>query len=66
MRAVLQRVDEASVEVDGEIIGKIGTGFLILICAMAGDEESSADQLVNKISKLRVFADENGKMNRSL
>lgn len=66
MRAVLQRVNEASVEVDDEIVGKIGSGFLILVCAMAGDEDSSADQLVNKISKLRVFEDENGKMNHSL
>ncbi len=66
MRALLQRVSEASVEVDKEIIGEIGSGFLILFCAMAGDEESGADQLVNKICKLRVFADESGKMNRSL
>ena len=66
MRAVLQRVNEASVEVDDEIVGEIGSGFLILVCAMVGDEDSSADQLVNKISKLRVFEDENGKMNHSL
>ena len=66
MRALLQRVNEASVEVNDRIIGKIGSGFLILICAMRGDDESNADQLVNKISKLRVFADENRKMNRSL
>ena len=66
MRAVLQRVSEASVEVDGKIISEVGAGFLILICAMAGDDESGADQLVRKICKLRVFGDENGKMNRSL
>ena len=66
MRALLQRVSEASVEVDEEIIGRIGSGFLIFICALAGDEESVADQLVDKICKLRVFADENGKMNLSL
>jgi len=66
MRALLQRVSEASVEVDGKIIGEISAGFLILICAMAGDDESGADQLVSKICKLRVFGDENGKMNRSL
>ena len=66
MRAVLQRVNEASVKINDEIVGKIGLGFLILICAMRGDDESNADQLVNKISKLRVFADENRKMNRSL
>ena len=66
MRAVLQRVKQASVEVDDVKVGEIGSGFLILICAMAGDEERTADQLANKICKLRVFADENGKMNRSL
>lgn len=66
MRAILQRVNEASVEVDSKIVGEIGSGFLILICAMTGDDESSADQLVNKITKLRVFADEHGKMNHSL
>ena len=66
MRALLQRVNEAYVGVDGDIIGEIGLGFLILICAIVGDEEIEADQLVNKIAKLRVFTDENGKMNRSL
>ncbi len=55
MRVLLQRVSAASVEVDEETIGEIGSGFLILICAMAGDEESVADQLVDKICKLRVF-----------
>ena len=62
---VLQR-GVVSVEVDGKIISEVGAGFLILICAIAGDDESGADQLVSKICKLRVFGDENGKMNRSL
>ena len=66
MRAGLQRVNEASVEIDHENVGEIGSGFLILICAIAGDEESGADQLVNKICKLRIFANENGEMNRSV
>ena len=66
MRAVLQRVSEAFVEVDGKIISEVGAGFLILICAIAADDESGADHLVSKICKLRVFGDENGKINRSL
>ncbi|WP_050927572.1 D-aminoacyl-tRNA deacylase [Aestuariivita boseongensis] len=66
MRALIQRVSEASVTVDGQIIGKIGTGVLILVCAMQGDEAAQADQLAAKISKLRIFKDDAGKMNRSL
>jgi len=66
MRALLQRVSEASVTVDGEVIGQIGQGLLILICAMQGDTTAQADKLASKIAKLRIFADENGKMNRSV
>lgn len=66
MRALLQRVSEASVKVDGEVIGEIGQGLLILICAMEGDEEAKSAQLAAKISKLRIFKDEEGKMNRSI
>lgn len=66
MRALLQRVSEASVKVDGEVIGEIGQGLLILICAMEGDEDAKSAQLAAKISKLRIFKDEDGKMNRSL
>ncbi|MEO0370711.1 MAG: D-aminoacyl-tRNA deacylase [Pseudomonadota bacterium] len=66
MRALLQRVSEASVHVDGHVIGETGAGLLILICAMQGDEEAQADQLAAKIAKLRIFQDEAGKMNRSL
>lgn len=66
MRALIQRVREASVTVNGQIIGQIGPGVLILICAMQGDTEAQADQLAAKISKLRIFRDEAGKMNRSL
>lgn len=66
MRAVLQRVSEASVTVDGARIGKIGPGLVILVCAMQGDDEAAADKLAQKISKLRVFQDEAGKMNRSV
>lgn len=66
MRALIQRVTRASVTVDGEIIGKIDQGLLVLICAMQGDTEKQADQLAAKIAKLRIFADQAGKMNLSL
>lgn len=66
MRALIQRVSEASVTVDGETVGEIGPGLLILVCAMQGDSEAQADQLAAKISKLRIFKDEGGKMNRSV
>ncbi|MCB4455221.1 D-aminoacyl-tRNA deacylase [Leisingera sp. McT4-56] len=66
MRALIQRVSEASVTVDGEVIGGIGPGLLVLVCAMAGDSEAQADQLAAKISKMRIFKDEGGKMNRSV
>ncbi len=66
MRALLQRVSKASVRVDGAVIGEIGKGLLILVCAMQGDTEAEADRLAAKIGKLRIFRDEAGKMNRSL
>lgn len=66
MRALIQRVTEASVTVDGEVVGEIGAGLLILICAMQGDTEANADALAAKISKLRIFTDDAGKMNRSV
>ncbi|MEM9583825.1 MAG: D-aminoacyl-tRNA deacylase [Pseudomonadota bacterium] len=66
MRALIQRVSEASVTVDGEIIGAIGPGLLILICAMEGDTAAQATKLAAKISKLRIFRDDAGKMNRAL
>ena len=66
MRALLQRISEASVSVDGTVIGRSGPGLLILICAMAGDSEAQADQIAAKIAKLRIFKDESGKMNRSI
>ncbi|MGY9046684.1 D-tyrosyl-tRNA(Tyr) deacylase [Puniceibacterium antarcticum] len=66
MRALLQRVSRASVSVDGAVLGEIGPGLLILICAMQGDSEAEADQLAAKIAKLRIFTDEAGKMNRSV
>ena len=66
MRALLQRVTEASVTVEGEIIGEIGPGLLILVCAMPEDTVETAEKLALKISKLRLFKDEGGKMNLSL
>ncbi|WP_353350229.1 D-aminoacyl-tRNA deacylase [Aquicoccus sp. SU-CL01552] len=66
MRALIQRVTEASVTVDEEIIGKIGPGLLILVCAMQGDTEAQADKLAAKVAKLRIFKDDADKMNRSL
>lgn len=66
MRALLQRVSQASVTVEGECIGKIDTGLLVLVCAMTGDSEAEATKLAAKIAKTRIFTDENGKMNRSV
>ena len=66
MRAVVQRVTQAAVHVDGRLTGDIGPGLLILVCAMQGDSEAQADQLAAKIAKLRIFRDDAGKMNLSL
>lgn len=66
MRALLQRVSDACVTVDGTTIGEIGPGLLILICATPGDDEDTATKLASKISKLRIFKDESGKMNQSI
>lgn len=66
MRAVLQRVAEAQVRVDGELVGEVGKGFLILVCAMTGDTEAQAERLAAKVAKLRVFKDDQGKMNLSV
>ncbi|WP_321829460.1 D-aminoacyl-tRNA deacylase [Thalassovita sp.] len=66
MRALLQRISHASVTVEGEKIGQSGPGLLILTCAMQGDSEAQADHLAAKISKLRIFKDEAGKMNKSV
>jgi D-tyrosyl-tRNA(Tyr) deacylase len=66
MRAVLQRVSHASVSVDDEIVGQIERGFLILLGIGQGDGEAQIKQMVDKIVNLRVFEDDEGKMNRSL
>ena len=66
MRALVQRVTEASVEVEGAIVGQTGAGLLVLVCAMAGDDEDGADRLALRVAKLRIFRDDGGRMNRSL
>lgn len=66
MRAVVQRVTEASVKVNGEIVGSIGQGLMVLLGVKTGDTEKDALYMADKILKLRIFEDENGKMNRSL
>lgn len=66
MRALLQRVTAASVSVDGKVIGACGAGLLVLVCAMPGDTEATAEALALKISKLRLFKDDAGKMNLSI
>lgn len=66
MRLVVQRVKHASVTVDGEVIGKINNGFMVLLGITHTDTKETADYLVDKLLKLRVFDDENDKMNYSL
>jgi D-tyrosyl-tRNA(Tyr) deacylase len=66
MKAVLQRVTRASVEVEGKRVGQIGSGLLVLLGVAKGDSESDGRYLVEKIRTLRIFSDERGKMNRSL
>ena len=66
MRALLQRVSSANVVVDGEKISAIDRGLLILVCGMQGDDETKPRQLAAKISKLRIFPDDAGKMNKSI
>ena len=66
MIALIQRVSEARVEVAGNIVGAIGRGLLVLVCAEPNDDETQAAKLVDKLLKLRIFADDAGKMNRSV
>ncbi len=66
MKMVIQRVDEASVTVNGDICGKIGKGFLVLLGVGNGDNEAIADKMIKKMTGLRIFPDENGKTNLSL
>lgn len=66
MIALVQRVREARVEVAGRVTGAIGPGLLVLVCAEPADTEATAARMVDKLVKLRVFADEAGRMNRSV
>ncbi len=66
MKLVLQRVSSASVEVDGKVVGEIGKGLLVLLGVTHGDDESVIPWLVNKTAEMRIFEDDEGKMNRSL
>jgi D-aminoacyl-tRNA deacylase len=66
MKAVIQRVRRAGVKAEGDIVSRIGPGFLVLLGVTHGDTETEASSLADKIVKLRVFEDEDGKMNRSL
>lgn len=66
MRALIQRVSEASVRIDGEVVGQTGPGLLILVCAVAGDDATRPALLAQKIAKLRIFRDAADKMNLSL
>lgn len=66
MRAVVQRVSRAAVSVDGQVCGACGEGFFILLGVADGDTREDAELLAAKIAKMRIFSDENGKMNRSV
>lgn len=66
MKGLIQRVKSASVKIDGDIFSQINNGFLILLGVEKGDSEANADKLAEKISKLRIFEDENDKMNLSI
>ena len=66
MRAVIQRVSEAKVEVDGKIIGQVGAGLLVYLGVGKGDTETDAQFMAEKLANLRIFSDEAGKMNRSV
>ena len=66
MLALLQRVTQARVEVGGEVVGSIGPGLLLLVCAEPADSPATAEKLITKVLKLRIFGDAEGKMNRSL
>ncbi|RZI95812.1 MAG: D-tyrosyl-tRNA(Tyr) deacylase [Variovorax sp.] len=66
MKAVLQRVAQARVDIAGETVGAIGAGLLVLLCAEQGDTDAAAERMLAKILKLRIFSDDAGKMNRSV
>lgn len=66
MRVLIQRVTEARVTVEGRETGAIGPGLLVLVCAMAGDDEDAATRMAGRVARLRIFRDDAGRMNRSV
>ena len=66
MRALIQRVSKASVAIADNLVSEINQGLLILVCAMADDSDLNVERMAAKISKIRIFSDENGKMNKSI
>ena len=66
MRALLQRVTKAKVSVKGETLGEIGEGLMILVCAMRDDEPDAPQKMANKVAKIRIFRDDQDRMNRSI
>jgi len=66
MRVLIQRVSKASIEINHEIVSKIDNGMLIFVCAMANDNQKNVEKMVSKISKIRIFKDDEGKTNKSL
>lgn len=66
MRALLQRVTEASVSLEGEVLSEIGPGLVVLVCTEKGDDEAAADYFARKIANMRLFADQGGKTNLSI
>ena len=66
MKAWVQRVTEASVTIEGETVAEIGLGYLVLLGVGVGDTEKASDEIADRIVKLRIFEDENGKINRSI
>ena len=66
MKALVQRVSSAQVVIEGQTVGRIDAGLLVLLCALQGDTPLHADKLLAKLLKLRIFSDEAGKMNRSV
>lgn len=66
MKAVIQRVSDANLSVDGKVISQIGKGLVVFFCVERGDKQSLCNVFANKVAKLRIFADEQGKMNLSV
>lgn len=66
MRVLIQRVSQADVTVDGRSTGRIGAGLLVLVCAMQGDDQVTAERLAGRVARLRIFRDDQGRMNRSV